>query len=280
MTTLTTTGAAGPGEYGLPNSAPQGRQRLDALAACLDPITIPFLEQTDIFPPAGRAGVACLELGPGGGSILRWLLHAATPAGTVAAIDLDPTGLAPAAGLSIYNHDLRTGLPAGLVGPFHLIHARLVLVHTPNRHQLLDQLVQLLAPGGWLVLGEFSGHPLTVHTAPSPADAALFSAVIDAFRAVLVTDHGADITWAHQLHPRMAESSLEQLRTIEYAESWSGGGPGSRLHLANIQGKRDQLLAAGITSEDLDRFVALMDDPGFAARSWQLVYTRGRKPAR
>lgn len=266
------------GGYGLPNSAPEGPQRLDALAECLDPITIPFLEQTGV-PVRGETGqAACLELGPGGGSILRWWLDTTAPAGTVTAVDLDPSRLRPTPGLTVANHDLTTGLPENLGGPFHLIHARLVLVHLPNRQQLFDQLVDLLAPGGWLVVGEFSGHPLTVHTAPSPADAVLFTTVIDTFRDLLVSAHGADITWAHQVHPRMAEAGLDNIHTIEHAESWAGGSPGSRLHLANITQKRDQLLASGLAHDDLARFVALMDHPGFSARSWQLVSTRGRKP--
>jgi SAM-dependent methyltransferase len=284
MTGITDTASDTPsGGYGLPNSAPEGPQRLDALSECLDPITIPFLEQTGLTTQTGTSEqptLTCLELGPGSGSILRWWLNATAPHGTAVAVELDPSRLPPAPGLSVVNHDLRTGLPDNLGGPFHLIHARLVAVHLENRHRLFDQLIDQLAPGGWLVIGEFSGHPLIVHTAPSTADAALFTTVIDAFREVLVSQHGADITWAHQVHPRMVEAGLEQVHTIEHAESWAGGSPGSRLHLANITQKRDQLLAAGISSDDLDRFVALMDDPRFSARSWQLVSTRGHKPAR
>lgn len=108
----------------------------------------------------------------------------------------------------------------------------------------------------------------------------MFTRVIDSFRDVLVSAHGVDIAWAHQVHLRMAEAGLDNVHTIEHAESWAGGSPGSRLHLANVEQKRDQLLAAGLTSEDLDRFVTLMDDPTFAARSWQLVSTRGRRPTR
>src|SRR5690606_32793182 len=105
------------GGYGLPNSAPEGPQRLDALAECLDPITIPFLEQTGV-PVRGETGqAACLELGPGGGSILRWWLDTTAPAGTVTAVDLDPSRLRPTPGLTVANHDLTTGLPENLGGP-------------------------------------------------------------------------------------------------------------------------------------------------------------------
>ena len=37
-------------------------------------------------------------------------------------------------------------------GPFDLIHARLVLVHVPRRREALAAMVELLRPGGWLVV--------------------------------------------------------------------------------------------------------------------------------
>ena len=36
-----------------------------------------------------------------------------------------------------------------------LIHERLVLVHIPRRLEVLDRLVEALAPGGWIVLEDF-----------------------------------------------------------------------------------------------------------------------------
>ena len=42
-----------------------------------------------------------------------------------------------------------------LEGPWDLIHERLVLVHRPRRLEVLDRLVEALAPGGWIVLEDF-----------------------------------------------------------------------------------------------------------------------------
>lgn len=39
---------------------------------------------------------------------------------------------------------------------YDLIHARLVLLHLPQRDKVIDRLVAALAPGGWLVLEEFA----------------------------------------------------------------------------------------------------------------------------
>lgn len=255
--------------YAFSNRAAQARQQLDALQRYLDPITIDCL--TGI---AVDTGWRCLELGPGGGSIAAWLAGRAGHTGTVTAVDNDLSQLPEIDGLTRIEHDLREGLP--VPGPFDVVHARLVLLHLPNRRELLRQLVAALAPGGWLVLGEFSGAPLTVLTAADPADAALFSKVIDAMSAILV-EHGVDFDWARQVHAAAVAEGLARVRTIEHAESW-GGGEGGRLHAANVGYLGDQLVRRGVTRAELERFQELMADPRFCARSWQFVCTRGQKP--
>lgn len=255
--------------YAFSNGAQQGRQQLDALQRYLDPVTIDCL--TGI---AVGTGWRCLELGPGGGSIAAWLAGRTGHSGRVTAIDNDLSRLPEIDGLVRIEHDLRDGLP--VPGPFDLVHARLVLLHLPNRRELLRQLVAALAPGGWLVLGEFSGAPLTVLTTPDPTDAALFRKVIDAMSADLV-DHGVDFDWAHQAHAAAVAAGLVRVRTLEHAESWCGG-EGGRLHAANVSYLGDRLVQLGVTGAELERFQELMVDPRFCARSWQFVCTRGQKP--
>lgn len=272
--------------YAFSNRAAEADQQLSALESYLDPVTTGVLDRTGI-----PAGARCLEIGPGGGSIVDWLAARTGPAGRVVAVDLDPSKLRPAGStaagsasagstsagrVEVHEHDIREGLPDP--GPFDLIHARLVLLHLPQRRWLLRQLVDALAPGGWLVVGEFSSHPLAVVTTPEPADAALFTRVIEALARVLA-DHGADLDWAYQLHPAMLAAGLQRVHTVEYAESWTGGGAGARLHEANSRQKQAELVAAGVTEDELERFQRLMDDPRFCARGWQFVCTRGRRPA-
>jgi branched-chain amino acid transport system ATP-binding protein len=261
--------------YFFDNSAAQGQQQLDALAGYLDPITTACLR--DIVPI--HSGMRCLELGPGGGSIASWLTRRIGPHGTVITVDKDPSRVTPAPNLTIVQHDLHDGLPGEAAGPFQLIHARLVLVHLVNRVQLLTELVERLAPNGWLVIGEFVTHPMRVQAAASGEDTALYLRVLDAFTNVLVTRHGADIEWGHRVHQAMHTAGLRNVDTIEHIESWTGSQPGNQLHVANINGMRPRLLDAGLTNAELDAFLGLLDDPGFAAPSWPFTLTRGRKPA-
>lgn len=261
--------------YFFDNSAAQGRQQLDALAGYLDPITTACLR--DLV--AIQSGMRCLELGPGGGSIAGWLSRRIGPHGPVVAVDKDPSRITPAPNLHVVQHDLHQGLPPEAAGPFQLIHARLCLVHLTNRRQLLRDLVDRLDGGGWLVIGEFTAHPMRVLAAAGDEDKALYLRVIDAFTNLLVSRHGADIAWGHQLHTAMCAAGLRNVDTIEHVESWTGGQPGNQLHVANINGMRPRLLKAGLTDADLDAFLGLLEDAGFAAPSWPFVLTRGRKPA-
>jgi SAM-dependent methyltransferase len=261
--------------YFFDNSAAEGQQQLDALAGYLDPITTAGMR--DLV--AIQSGMRCLELGPGAGSIAGWLARRTGPHGTVLAVDKDPSRVTPAPNLTIVHHDLHAGLPVEAAGPFQLIHARLVLVHLVNRLQLLPELVSRLAPGGWLVIGEFVAHPMRVQAAAREEDTALYLRVLDAFIDVLVTRHGADIGWGHQVHQAMRTAGLHNVDTIEHVESWTGGQPGNQLHVANISQLRPRLVDAGLTEADLDAFLGLLDDPAFAAPSWPFVLTRGQKPA-
>jgi SAM-dependent methyltransferase len=257
-------------EYAFSNSAPQARAQLDTLQQYLDPITVSCFTEIGI-----GAGARCLELGPGGGSIAAWLVDRTGPTVQVVAVDSDPSQLPQIPELEVVEHDLQRGLP--VPGPFDLIHARLVLVHLPNRRELLSQLVAALAPGGWLVLGEFSGAPLSVLTAADEDDAVLFTRVIEVLSDLLVR-HGVDFGWAHQAHRALAGAGLARVKTVEHAESWTGGD-GGQLHIANVSYLADQLVEAGLARSELRRFRELMADPRFAARSWQFVCTRGQKLA-
>lgn len=257
-------------QYAFSNSDPQAADQLAALEYCLDPVTTGVLERTGLQP-----GARCLEIGAGGGSIARWMAERVAPDGAVVALDLDTSRFVPSPGVELRQHDIRRGLPND--GPYDLIHARLVLLHLHEREYLLRGLVDLLAPGGWLVLGEFSDDPLQVVTCANPQDAELFHRVIRTLSSLL-REHGADLTWARRLHVSMRDAGLADVHTVEYAESWTGGGPGAALHLSNSRQMRAGLLAAGITDAELARFQRLAQDPMFCARSWHFVCTRGRKP--
>lgn len=107
-------------------------------------------------------------------------------------VDLDTTHLTDLPGVEVHRHDINDGLPVD--GPFDLIHARLVLMHIARRAEVVTMLVDALAPGGWLVIGDFSARERHVLSAPADADAELFDRIQDVGHAMGVRT-GVSMTW-------------------------------------------------------------------------------------
>ncbi|MEV0646681.1 class I SAM-dependent methyltransferase [Phytomonospora sp. NPDC050363] len=256
--------------YTFSNSSTQAEHQLDSIQRFLDPLTTARLSALPL-PEAPR----CLELGPGAGSIARWL---AGRGGAVTAVDLDTGLLGEHPGVTVHRADVREELPAEVTaeGPFDLIHARLLLVHLPQRREIVSRLVGHLAPGGHLAVGEFGSQPLRVYRAPGEGDAELFAKVTDGLLTVLAA-HGGDMEWAYAAHEAFCAEGLADVHTTEHAESWTGGGTGARLYKVNIEQKWDALLAAGFTEGELARYTRLMGDPGFSAPSYRFTMVVGRK---
>lgn len=260
-------------EYTFDNGAPEAVPQLRALESFLDPITV-----GRIAAPVLAPGGVCWEVGAGGGSVARRMAEAVGPAGRVLATDIDTAHLAPTANLDVRRHDVRNEPPPG--DAFDLIHARLVLLHLPERRRVLATLAGVLAPGGWLVVEEFDcTAPLRVLTAPSDDAAKLFAQVTDAMLGILQS-HGADLTWAQDVHGQLASAGLVDVDTVTHSQSWPGGSVGASLYATNSRQLEPELLEAGLSPGQLEAFRRLLRDPGFAVMSYQFVSTRGRRPTR
>ncbi|HKT05063.1 MAG TPA: methyltransferase domain-containing protein [Rugosimonospora sp.] len=246
--------------------------QLDCLERYLDPITAQRLAGPVVHP-----GDHCWEVGAGGGSVARMLARAAGSDGMVVATDLDTSHLSRLRGVVVRTQDLRTDpVPAG--GPFQLIHARLVLLHLPERRAILRNLAGALAPGGWLVVEEFdcTATPRVLRS-PYPAAEKLFTQVLDGVLDAL-RQRGADLAWAQEVYGEMAAVGLTDIDALVHAQSWAGGSPGARLYEVNCRQLQPKLVDAGYDMASLRRFQSLMWDPHFAAFSYQFVSTRGRRP--
>lgn len=265
-------GPASP-SYSFDNNDPEAVDRHRHLAAILDGPTIERL--TGLGDLTGRR---CWELGAGGGSVARWLAERTGPTGRVLATDLNPVHLAADQGYELRQHDVvLDALPEG--GPWDLIHARLVLLHIPERHEVLRKLAGALAPGGALVVEDFyTAVTDLVLAAPDRASAELFNRFQETLIGEILPANGNDPSWAARVHAEMVDAGLVDVDTVVHARSWPGGTPGALIAGTNFQQVSGDLLARGFSQSELDTVLRLVADPRLVLRSNLTYSTAGRRP--
>jgi len=130
------------------NTVDRELARLQMIEAALDPSTINALEQTGI-----QTGWRCLEIGPGAGSIMRWMGSRVGPQGKVVGVDKSIRYLED---FVEPQYELVEGdvSQLELTQTFDLIHCRYVLIHNRDTENILKTLKSLLAPGGFIVIEE------------------------------------------------------------------------------------------------------------------------------
>ncbi|MCA1843513.1 MAG: methyltransferase domain-containing protein, partial [Actinobacteria bacterium] len=175
------------------------RRRLEVLEQCLDPITAQSLDAIGV-----AEGWRCLEVGAGGGSVTRMLCNRVGPSGLVTAVDLDTRFVdeLDENNLAVHQRDI---LAAGLPGrDYDLVHARLLLLHLPTREKLLEEMVSVLRPGGWLLVEDLDVFPL------APLTDGLYARLMD---AVIAAFHAANVatTFGRQLPVLFDRAGLENV---------------------------------------------------------------------
>ena len=119
------------GAYLLDNAQAVSVRRMSALARLFDAATLRALDATGL-----GEGWSCLEVGGGGGSVAHWLAARVAPTGSVLCTDIDPRHIPSGPpNLRVVRHDIvRDPLPEAA---FDLVHTRLVLIHVPERVEVL-----------------------------------------------------------------------------------------------------------------------------------------------
>ena len=226
------------------------RRRVRALSDLFDAWTFKHLEDLGL-----RAGWRCWEVGAGAGSVPRGLAERVGPSGAVIATDLDVSWAPEVAGtgVQVRRHDVGTEAPPAR--DLDLVHARLVLVHVPDRARALQSMVAALRPGGWLVVEDADPmlQPLACVDAQEPAQQ-LANRLRDGFRRLL-EERGVDLAYGRKLPRLLREAGLAGVQaeaTFPVARS-----AGADLEIATVILLADQLIAIGsATADDIDRHLA------------------------
>jgi SAM-dependent methyltransferase len=245
------------------------RQRLAAQSALWDPFTFRNLAEVGVTD-----GWRCLEVGAGAGSVASWLCERVGDGGHVVATDLETRWLEPLSGptLEVRRHDV-------VADPleenaFDLIHTRLVLMHLPQRDEVIEKLAGALRPGGWLVVDDYDLRTISDAQPPHPA----WTKVSEASAALLAAK-GADTRYGHKL-PYALESvgltdvSAEGLVLLRRAPGMAGP------LVPLLERMRQPMLAAGdVSAAEFDQVMEELTDETsrLAVMSPIMVSARGRR---
>jgi SAM-dependent methyltransferase len=257
--------------YLLDNARVEAGERFTWLAELFDGVTRGHFDRLGV-----RAGWRCWEVGAGGPSIPEALATAVGPTGYVLATDINPAWLDPHRGYEVLRHDI-VGDPPPQPGTFDLVHARLVLVHVPDRARALATMVAALRPGGWLLVEDADTElqPLACLDEVGPAQRRanrLRRAVRES-----MTRRGADLRYGRTL-PR----ALRAAGLVDVAAAGCfpvGGVACDRLETATVRMVRAELLAAGLANDaEIDAHLAAVDAGELDLTLAPLISAWGRRP--
>jgi SAM-dependent methyltransferase len=266
----------GDDRYLLPNAEEAAAERFAAFTELFDPSTFAHMDQLGLAP-----GWRCWEVGAGGDSVVRWLAGRVGAHGHVLATDIDVSRTGAAADeaspqVEVRAHDVAHDPPPE--GEFDLVHARLVLVHVPERERALAAMAGAVRPGGWLFVEDADPalQPLSSLEVRGP-EQELANRLRTGFRE-LMASRGADLAYGRTLPRLLREAGLADIRADA---AFPVAHPAcARLETATIQLIAGQLLENGIaTAEEIDLHLANVASGRLDLTQPPMIAAWGRRPS-
>ena len=245
--------------------------RFGALSELFDRWTFDHLECIGLGP-----GWRCWEVGVGGETTALGLAERVGASGRVLASDIDVPRADRISGgtIEVLRHDVCVDSPPA--HDFDLVHARLVLVHVPDREDALANMVAALKPGGWLVLEDADPllQPLACPDVGSEREV-LANRVRDGFRELLM-ERGADLRFGRKLPRMLREAGLQDVRAEGFLPL--GGAAMERLEAATISMLAEELVGRGLaTGKDLEDYNNAIATGELVLTTAPLITAWGRK---
>jgi len=259
-------------DYLLENSNIEAGRRFEALSAIFDKVTFSHCEHLGI-----SAGWKVWEVGAGGTSVIQWLADKVGKSGIVTATDIDISwaSKAVADNVAISKHDVVSGPAQEEI--FDLVHARLVLVHVPERQTALQNMIRALRPGGLLLLEDADPalQPLACINETGPPQA-LANKLRHAFRH-LMSSRGVDLKYGRKLPGLLREHGLHNVGAdcfFPVAEPFC-----NVLETATVKLIAPQILAANLaTSDELEQHLSNIASGALDLTTAPLISAWGKKP--
>jgi SAM-dependent methyltransferase len=261
--------------YLLDNRQREAGRRFEAMAELFDPWTLEHLDRLGL-----TTGWQCWEVGAGWPAVPAAVAGRVGPDGRVLATDLDTTWLTGMTEptVEVRQHDVVRDEPPA--DGFDLVHARLLLVHLPDRAEVLRRLAASVRPGGWLVVEDADPalQPLACPDERGPAEE-LANRVRRGFRSLLA-GRGVDLAFGRTLTALLREAGLQDVRAEGYFPLTSP--PCRELEAATVRQLRTQLTEGGLATEaEIDEHLANLAVSGegeLDVTTAPLVTCWGRRP--
>lgn len=259
-------------DYLLDNQKAEAAQRFTALSALFDPGSFRQFDACGV-----AAGWRCWEVGAGGTDLTRALAERVGHTGHVLATDIDSSWLkgAVSGNVEVRIHDVASDpVPKE---SFDLVHARLVLVHVPERERALLNMISALKPGGWLVVEDADPglQPLSCIDEYGP-EQELANRIRTGFRTLL-SKRKVDLSFGRKLPRMFREAGMTEVVAEAYF-------PVARpecipLETATIGMIRKGLVENGVaTDSDIERHLENVRRGVLDLSQPPMISARGRKP--
>ncbi|MFD9904172.1 methyltransferase [Streptomyces sp. NPDC059063] len=241
------------------NDAPVAGEQLSLLSEILNRETFSILGEEVRVGHRWR----CWEVGAGDGSVARWLAARVGTGGHVVASDLKPQHVPDHPRIEAIQHDLASD--PWPEPKFDLIHARLLLMHLPDREAIAVKLAGHLRPGGALVLTDWY----------RAADEGLFTSQVDEDTARVFQEYhdgvhklagqaGMDFDWAARTPDVLSAAGYRDITVRDYQAPGQGGAPSARLARLHSSMHEPFLLnQTSLTEADLSVIREKLLDPEF-----------------
>lgn len=221
----------------LTKDEPSELDRLRLLEQVYDPHSRRAIEATGLRPDW-----RVLELGAGAGSVAHWLHQRLAP-GHLTVVDIDTRYLTDlrARGVQVIEDDI-THVAASLTATFDLVHARAVLMHAGDPESMLDTVLTLLRPGGWLVIED----PYFLPAQHGPH--AAWRRANEAWHSALVRQ-GVDLAWPRRTATAMAARGVTEIGVHVQPGGLGAGALHDELLAVRLRQGAPRLIDAGLLTE-------------------------------
>jgi SAM-dependent methyltransferase len=231
------------------------------------------------------AGWNAIDLGCGPRGTLGLLADRVGPDGSVTGVELDADNVAaarafaadlsPAAVRVLQGDARRTGLPES---SFDLVHARTLLINIPDPQDVVEEMVRLVRPGGWVASLE-PDVGLALCYPPSPA----WDRLVELFLEVHRADR-CDPYIGRRLPDMFHRAGLIDTGVDAKADIYPRGHSRRTIRADLVRSMRPKLLARGVVSEreldEIDRAAREhFNDPATLVMPNLLFLAWGRKPS-